>query len=70
MVFLVLEFVLNGLFFEEELKFWVFVLRMVELVFNLGRNGWIKDMIENFLCLVWRYCILCEESSMELMYVL
>lgn len=64
------EFLLNGLLPEEELKLWAPVPRMVILVFNSGRNGWTKDMIENFSCLAWRYCILCEESSMELMHVL
>lgn len=53
------EFVLNGLL--PELKIWAPVPRMVELVFYSGRNGWTEDMIENFRCLAWRYCILCEE---------
>ena len=35
---------------------------MVELIFNSGRNRWTEDMIENFSCLAWRYCISCEEQ--------
>ena len=56
------EFVLNGLLPEEELKLWAPVPRMVEFVFNSGRNGWSEEMLDNFRCLAWRYCILCEEQ--------
>ena len=42
------EFVLNGLLPEEELKLWAPVPRMVEFVFNSGRNGWSEEMLDNF----------------------
>ena len=61
MAFPASEFVLNGLRPEGELKLWAPVPRMVEFVFNSGRYGWTEDMIENFRCLAWRYCISCEE---------
>ena len=55
------EFVLNGLVTEAEYKVWAPVLRMVEFVFNAGRDGWTEDMIQKFQCLSWQYCILMEE---------
>lgn len=56
------EFVFHGILPEEELKLWAPVPRMVEFIFNSGRNGWTDEMIENFRCLAYRYCILCEEQ--------
>ena len=56
------EFFLSGLLPEEELKLWAAVPRMVEFVFNSGRNGWTEEMIENFRRLFWRYWILYEEQ--------
>ena len=35
--------------------------RMVEFVFNAGRDGWTDDMIQKFQHLSWRYFILMEE---------
>lgn len=40
---------------------WAPVPRIIDVVFNLGRNGWTKDMIEELRCLAWKYCILYEE---------
>lgn len=57
-----LSFSWNGLLPEGELKLWAPLPRMVEFVFNSGRYGWTEDMIENFRCLVWRYCISCVEQ--------
>ena len=57
-----LSFSWNGLLPEGELKLWAPLPRMVEFVFNSGRYGWTEDMIENFRCLVWRYCISCIEQ--------
>ena len=56
------EFVFHGILPEEELKLWAPVPRMVEFIFNSGRNGWMDEMIENFRCLAYGYCILCEEQ--------
>lgn len=55
------EFVFNGLLDGEEYKVWAPVPRMVEFVFNAGRDGWTDDMIQKFQRLSWRYCILVEE---------
>lgn len=51
----------NGLFNEGEYKIWVLILRMIEFIFNGGRDGWIEDMVEKFRYFSWRYCILMEE---------
>jgi len=56
------EFVFHRLLPEEELKHWAPVPRMVEFVFDSWRNGWTDEMIENFRCLAYRYCITCEEQ--------
>lgn len=56
------EYVLCGLLSDNEYKVWAPIPRMVELVFNCGRNGWTDSMIQNFKRLVWRYCILFEEE--------
>lgn len=56
------EFVFHGILPEEELKLWAPVPRMVEFIFNSGRHGWTDEMIENFRCLAYRYCILCKEQ--------
>lgn len=55
------EFVLSGLLSEDECKVWALVPRLVEFVFNAGRDGWTNDMIQKFEHLSWRYCILMEE---------
>ena len=55
------EFVLSGLLSEDECKVWAAVPRLVEFVFNAGRDGWTNDMIQKFEHLSWRYCILMEE---------
>lgn len=55
------EFVLNGLLDGEEYKAWAPVPRMVEFVFNAGRDGWTDDVIQKFQRLSWRYCIFMEE---------
>lgn len=51
----------NGLFNEGEYKIWVLILRIIEFIFNGGRDGWIEDMVEKFRYFSWRYCILMEE---------
>lgn len=55
------EFILNGLLEENDYKVWAPIPRMIELVFNSGRNGWTANMLDNFRRLAWRYCILYEE---------
>jgi len=53
--------VLNGLLDNKNFNVWAPVPRMIEIVFNSGRNGWSASMIDNFRRLAWRYCILYEE---------
>jgi len=40
---------------------WAPIPRMIEFIFNGGRDGWTEDMVEKFQRLSWRYCILMEE---------
>ncbi|KAK3718097.1 hypothetical protein QZH41_017201 [Actinostola sp. cb2023] len=56
------EFVFHGLLTEDQYKLWAPVPRLIEFVFNAGRDGWTLDMIQNFNHLSWRYCILMEEN--------
>lgn len=55
------EFVLKGLLSVDEYKVWAPVPRLVEFVFNAGRDGWTEDMVQKVEHLSWRYCILMEE---------
>ena len=55
------EFVLKGLLSVDEYKVWAPVPRLVEFVFNAGRDGWTEDMVQKIEHLSWRYCILMEE---------
>ena len=52
---------LKGLLSVDEYKVWAPVPRLVEFVFNAGRDGWTEDMIQKIEHLSWRYCILMEE---------
>lgn len=55
------EFVFSRLVTEDEYKVWAPIPRLVEFVFNAGRDGWTADMVHNFERLSWRHCILLEE---------
>ena len=63
LAFLASEFVFSRLVTEDEYKVWAPIPRLVEFVFNAGRDGWTADMVHNFQRLSWRYCILMEEHS-------
>lgn len=63
LAFLASEFVFSRLVAEDEYKVWAPIPRLVEFVFNAGRDGWTADMVHNFQRLSWRYCILMEEHS-------
>ena len=62
MAFQISEFVFEDLLSVSDAEVWASLPRMVELVFNCGRNEWTLEMIENFGRLCWRYCILVEET--------
>ena len=53
------EIVLGGMLPENHV--WVVVVRIVELVFSCGRNGWTQDTLELLENLIWRHNILTEE---------
>ena len=63
LAFLASEFVFSRLVTEDEYKVWAPIPRLVEFVFNAGRDGWTADMVHNFQRPSWRYCILMEEHS-------
>jgi len=54
------EFVFDGLDPDDK-EVWAPLLRIVELIFNSGINGWTEEMLDNLCRLCWRYCILVEE---------
>lgn len=56
------EFVLEGVLPAEEYEVWAPIPRIVELIFNCGRNGWTTEAIAHFKALSWRHCILTEEK--------
>lgn len=55
------EFVLKGLLPPEEYEVWAPIPRIVELIFNCGRNGFTTEAITHLKSLSWRHCILVEE---------
>ena len=55
------EFVFSRLFTKDEYEEWAPIPRLVEFVFNAGRDGWTAEMVHVFERLSWRYCILLEE---------
>lgn len=55
------EFVLEGLLPAEEYEVWAPISRIVELIFNCGRNGWTSETIAHLKALSWRHCILVED---------
>lgn len=55
------EFVLERLLPAEDYEVWAPIPRIVELIFNCGRNGWTTEIIAHLKALSWSHCILVEE---------
>jgi len=54
------EFVLGGILPSNFYHVWI---RIVELVFYRGRNGWTNNLLELLEKLIWRHNILTEETE-------
>ena len=61
--FPVSEMVLGGVLPDNHYHVWVLIVRIVELVFSCGRNGWTQDSLKLLKNLIWRHNILTEEAE-------
>ena len=52
------EMVLGGMLLDNHYHVWVLIVRIVELVFSCGRNGWTQDSLKLFKNLIWQHNIL------------
>ena len=47
---------------DENYCVWVLIVRIVEMIFTLGRDGWTEESLDLLEKLIRRYCILTEET--------
>ena len=52
---------LGGILSEKEYQTWILIVRITELVFHSGRNGFTPDQLQLLHNLIWKHNILSEE---------
>ena len=57
------EYILGGLLPESDYHVWITFVRITELVFNTGRNGWTDEHIHLLKNLIFRHNVLTEERE-------
>eukprot|EP00731_Ephydatia_muelleri_P006691 Em0003g939a len=55
------EYILGGILPDHEYHVWVLIVRITEMVYNVGRSGWTKDDIDLLRNLITKHNILTEE---------
>ena len=56
------ECVLGGILPDEEYHIWILIVRLTELVYGCGRNGWTSEMVKLARHLVLKHNVLTEET--------
>lgn len=57
------EYIFGGLLPDNEYHVWVLLVRITEMVYSTGRNGWSEDDIHLLQKLILRHNILTEETE-------
>ena len=57
------EYVLGGVLPDDQYRIWILAVRITELVFGPGRDGWTQEMLDLAKNLVLRHNILVEETQ-------
>ena len=55
------EYVLGGILPEDEYHVWILIVRIAEMIFQIGQSGWSDDDIQLLKQLILRHNILTEE---------
>ena len=55
------EYVLGGILPDDEYHVWILVVRITEMIFQIGRSGWSDDDIQLLKQLILRHNTLTEE---------
>ena len=55
------NYVLGGILPDDEYHVWILIVRITEMIFQIGRSGWSDDDIQLLKHLILRHNILTEE---------
>ena len=57
------EMILGSILPDNHYDVWILIVRIVELVFSCGQNGWTQESLKLLENLIWRHNILTEEME-------
>ena len=57
------KYVLGGVLLDEQYRIWILAVRITELVFGSGREGWTQEMLDLAKNLILRHNVLVEETQ-------